>query len=191
MAPSTAAGVGALDGGRWWRPRRRQVVEEEEEEEEEGVPTLGQHSSILFLLFSVHPDRPQRQVCKEEEEEFPDDQRLCNQEMDSSMDQKDPEPPQVKEEQEEHYISQEGEQLVLNQETDASMLTPTCDENDPSEDQTVYMKPEPPEMKEEQEESVFNMPVIVSVVGAAEHDQLLLSNCSHISVCHDSRLFVS
>ena len=55
---------------------------------------------------------PQQHVCKEEE-------LLSDQERNSSLDQEDPEPPQIKEEQEEICTSQEGEQLVLDQETDS------------------------------------------------------------------------
>ncbi|XP_073321841.1 uncharacterized protein [Pagrus major] len=74
---------------------------------------------------------PQQHVCLEEEVQS--GQQLCNQERNSSEDQEDPEPPQIKEEQEELCISQEGEQLVLKLETDTFMLTPTYEENDHSE----------------------------------------------------------
>ncbi|GLD50644.1 zinc finger protein OZF-like protein [Lates japonicus] len=53
---------------------------------------------------------PQQHVCKEE---VLTEQQLCNQERNSSLDQEEPEPPQIKEEQEEVCSSQEGEQLVL------------------------------------------------------------------------------
>ncbi|XP_029288956.1 zinc finger protein 37 homolog isoform X2 [Cottoperca gobio] len=71
---------------------------------------------------------PQQHVCKEEE--VLSDQQLCVQERNSSLDQEDPEPPQIKEEQEELCTSQEGEQLVLKQETDTFMLTPPDEESD-------------------------------------------------------------
>ncbi|XP_029285581.1 zinc finger protein 420-like [Cottoperca gobio] len=71
---------------------------------------------------------PQQHVCKEEE--VLSDQQLCIQERNSSLDQEDPEPPQIKEEQEELCTSQEGEPLVLKQETDTFMLTPTDEESD-------------------------------------------------------------
>ncbi|XP_059192784.1 zinc finger protein 879-like [Centropristis striata] len=83
---------------------------------------------------------PQQHVCEEEEEEeeeeVPVDQQLCIQEKNSSLDQEDPEPPQVKEELEELSTSQEGEQLVVKQET------PTYAESDYSEDQTTYITPD-------------------------------------------------
>ncbi|XP_056247517.1 transcriptional repressor CTCFL-like isoform X4 [Seriola aureovittata] len=71
---------------------------------------------------------PQHHVCQEEE--VLTDQQLCDQERNSSLDQEDPEPPQTKEEEEELCTSQEGEQLVLKQETDTFMLTPTNEESD-------------------------------------------------------------
>ncbi|XP_045890119.1 uncharacterized protein LOC123959851 [Micropterus dolomieu] len=74
---------------------------------------------------------PQQHVCKEEE--VLADQQLCIQERNSSLDQEDPEPPQIKEEQEELCSSQEGEQLVLKQETDVFMWIPAYEESDDSE----------------------------------------------------------
>ncbi|XP_063317311.1 zinc finger protein with KRAB and SCAN domains 8-like isoform X2 [Pelmatolapia mariae] len=69
-------------------------------------------------------DVPQQRVCedKEEEEVLPE-QQLWNQERSSSLDQEEPEPPQIKEEQEELCSSQEGEQLGLKEETDTFMVT--------------------------------------------------------------------
>ncbi|XP_030607824.1 uncharacterized protein LOC115795845 isoform X2 [Archocentrus centrarchus] len=55
---------------------------------------------------------------KTKEEEGLDDQQVCSQERNSSLDQEDPEPPQIKEEQEELWTSLEGEQLVVKQETE-------------------------------------------------------------------------
>ncbi|XP_045889739.1 zinc finger protein 37 homolog isoform X3 [Micropterus dolomieu] len=77
---------------------------------------------------------PQQHVCKEEE--VLADQQLCVQERNSSLDQEDPEPPQIKEEQEELCSSQEGEQLVLKQETDVFMWIPAYEESD-------HREPEP------------------------------------------------
>ncbi|XP_030609244.1 zinc finger protein 415-like [Archocentrus centrarchus] len=76
-------------------------------------------------------DLQQRHVC--EEEEVPTEQQVCNQERNSSRDQKDSEPPQIKEEQEELYSIQEVEQLGLKQEADAFMATPTHEQSDHSE----------------------------------------------------------
>ena len=76
------------------------------------VRLISHHSnvSIMFLLFSVPPELPQQHVCKEEE--VLAEQQLCIQERNSSLDQEDPEPPQIKEEQEELCTSEEGEQLA-------------------------------------------------------------------------------
>ncbi|KAM4551206.1 uncharacterized protein PAE49_015068 isoform 3-T3 [Odontesthes bonariensis] len=64
------------------------------------------------------PELSQQDVCKEEN--VLADWLLCDQESNSSVDQEEPEPPQIKEEQDELCPSQ-GEQLVLSQETDTFM----------------------------------------------------------------------
>ncbi|XP_051809812.1 uncharacterized protein LOC127535540 [Acanthochromis polyacanthus] len=105
-------------------------------------PQITQHTAGL----------PEQCVCKEEEVFV--DQQLCNQERNSSPDQGDPEPPGIKEEQEELIISfdkenpgsldikeeqeklctsQEGEQLALKHEIDMLIVTPTYEEKDHSE----------------------------------------------------------
>ncbi|XP_026005074.1 zinc finger protein 112-like isoform X2 [Astatotilapia calliptera] len=73
-------------------------------------------------------DVPQQPVCEEEEEEEEEEevlpeQQLWNQERSSSVEQEEPEAPQIKEEQEELCSSQEGEQLGLKEETDTFMVT--------------------------------------------------------------------
>ncbi|XP_059195187.1 zinc finger protein ZFP2-like [Centropristis striata] len=77
----------------------------------------------------------QQHVCKEEE--VLADQPLIILEIKSSLEQEDPDPPQNKGEQQELCTGQEGEQLVLEQETEALMLTPTPEESDHDEAQTV------------------------------------------------------
>ncbi|GLD54288.1 zinc finger protein 286A-like isoform X1 [Lates japonicus] len=79
-------------------------------------------------------DLRQQDVAKEEEEVA--EQQLCYQEKNISLDQEDPEPPQIKEEQEELCTNQEGEQLVLKQEDDTFLLAPISGESD-------YSEPEP------------------------------------------------
>uniref|UniRef100_A0A3P8PIY5 C2H2-type domain-containing protein n=1 Tax=Astatotilapia calliptera TaxID=8154 RepID=A0A3P8PIY5_ASTCA len=71
-----------------------------------------------------------------EEEEVLTDQQVCNQERNSSLNQEDPETPQIKEEKEELGSSQKGEQLGLKQEADTFMVTPAYEES-------AYSKPEP------------------------------------------------
>ncbi|XP_063764861.1 zinc finger protein 28 homolog [Eleginops maclovinus] len=93
---------------------------------------------LLKILPTIKLHRiqlPQQHVCKEEEDLA--EQQHCIQENNSCLDQEDPEPPQIKEEQEELCSSEE--QLVLKQETDDFMLTPTCMENHHSEDQTLNL----------------------------------------------------
>ncbi|XP_029296698.1 zinc finger protein 664-like [Cottoperca gobio] len=116
---------------------------------------------------------PQQHVC--EQQEVLTDQQLCIQERNSSLDQEDPEPPQIKEEQEELCTSQEGEQLVLKQETDDFMVTPTTEQSDHSEYQTLYFNPDDILSAPE---SVGNVPVIISVVSEAHSNQQLLSHNS-------------
>ncbi|XP_059195180.1 zinc finger protein 260-like isoform X2 [Centropristis striata] len=79
----------------------------------------------------------QQHVCKEEEVLV--DQPLSILEIKSSLEQEDPDPPQNKGEQQELCTGQEGEQLVLEQETEALMLTPTPEESDHDEAQTVNL----------------------------------------------------
>ncbi|XP_039862899.1 zinc finger protein 90 homolog isoform X1 [Simochromis diagramma] len=71
-----------------------------------------------------------------DEEMVTREKQVCNKERNSSLDQEDPEPPQIKEEQEEVCSSQEGEQLGLKQETDTFKETPTYGES-------AYSEPEP------------------------------------------------
>ncbi|XP_019116807.2 zinc finger protein 595 [Larimichthys crocea] len=78
-------------------------------------------------------DLQQQHVCEEEEEEVFTDQQLCNQERSSSLDQEDPEPVQIKEEQEELCTSPEGEELVMKVEADTFVVIPTDEERDHSE----------------------------------------------------------
>ncbi|XP_030606937.1 zinc finger protein 2 homolog [Archocentrus centrarchus] len=78
--------------------------------------------------IKLHTDHPQQHVCKEEE--VLTEQQLWNQERSSSLDQEEPEPPQIKEEQVELCSSQEGEQLVLKEETDTFMVTAVYEESD-------------------------------------------------------------
>ncbi|XP_041792159.1 zinc finger protein 239-like [Chelmon rostratus] len=80
---------------------------------------------------------PQQHVFTEEEETL-SDQQLCNQEKNSSLDQEEPEPPQIKEEQEELWSSQGGGQPALKEETNTFLLTSAFEDNDHSEDRTVY-----------------------------------------------------
>ncbi|KAI9529959.1 hypothetical protein NQZ68_008198 [Dissostichus eleginoides] len=108
----------------------RTIFEYEEE--------IDRQRRLLNILPTIRLHRielPQQHVCKEEE--VFSEQQLCIQEKNYSVNQEDPEPPQIKEEQEELCSSEE--QLVLKQETDDFMLTPTYMERDHSEDQTLNL----------------------------------------------------
>ncbi|XP_033973920.1 uncharacterized protein LOC117472694 isoform X2 [Trematomus bernacchii] len=84
--------------------------------------------TVLKPQIKLHrTELPQQHVCNEDE--VLSDQQLCSQERNSSLDQEDPEPPQIKEEQEELCTSQEEEQLELKQETDVFMVTLTDEES--------------------------------------------------------------
>ncbi|XP_028433253.1 zinc finger and SCAN domain-containing protein 2-like isoform X1 [Perca flavescens] len=128
---------------------------------------------------------PQQHVCKEEE--VLSDQQLCIQERNSSLDQEDPESPQIKEDQEELCTSQEGEQLVLKQETDTFMLTLTYEERDHSEGQTLNFNPDDDTLSAAEKESVANMPVITSVESEGNSDHQLLSPNSHEAESQDQK----
>ncbi|XP_034093019.1 uncharacterized protein LOC117560266 isoform X2 [Gymnodraco acuticeps] len=81
---------------------------------------------VLKPEINIHRiELPQHPVCEEQVLS-----ELCIQERNSSLDQEDPEPPQIKEEQEELCTSPEGEQLGLEQDTDAFMLTATEEEGE-------------------------------------------------------------
>ncbi|XP_062267580.1 zinc finger protein 32-like [Platichthys flesus] len=85
--------------------------------------------TVLKPEIKLHRiELPQQHVCREEG--VLTDQQLCPQERSSSLDQEEQEPPQIKEEQEEMCTSQDGEQLVLKQETETCMLTPYCGGSD-------------------------------------------------------------
>ncbi|XP_041820484.1 zinc finger protein 501-like [Chelmon rostratus] len=110
---------------------RKTIVEYEEE--------IDRQSKLLDMFWKpeikLHRIKlPQQHVCTEEEVLC--DQQPCIEERTSSLDQEDPEPPQIKEEQEELCTSQEGLLLVLKQETDTFTLTPTYDEDDHSQAET-------------------------------------------------------
>ncbi|XP_078106000.1 uncharacterized protein LOC144517755 [Sander vitreus] len=120
----------------------------------------------------AHAKLPQPRVCKEEEV-FADQQHLCIQERNSGLDQEEPEPPQIKEE---LCVSQEGEQLVLKQETDAFTLTPTYEESGHSEGQIAVEK-NPPNY----------IWVKSSVVSEANSDHQLLSHNSHEAESQDQK----
>ncbi|XP_028440166.1 zinc finger protein 260-like isoform X2 [Perca flavescens] len=140
------------------------------------------NTNMSEILPNTQTELPQQHVCKEEE--VLSDQPLCIQERNSSL---DPEPPQIKEEKEELCTSQKGEQLVLKQETDTFMLTPTYEESDHSEGQTLNFNPDDDTLSAAEKESLANMPVITSVVSEANSDHQLLFHNSHEAESHNQK----
>ncbi|XP_023139581.2 zinc finger protein 37 homolog [Amphiprion ocellaris] len=92
---------------------------------------------------------PQQHVSKET---VPTAQQLSSMERNSSLDQQNPDLPQVKEEQEELCSSQHGEQLVLKQETDICIGALTHEEELSQLSQQHVSKEEEEEVVAEQEE---------------------------------------
>ncbi|XP_036953294.1 zinc finger protein 181-like isoform X1 [Acanthopagrus latus] len=86
----------------------------------------------MFIYDVILPTKLQHQHIYKEEEVLAD-QQLCDQERNSSEDQEDPEPPQIKEEQKDLCTSQEREQLVVKQESDNFMLILPYEESEHSE----------------------------------------------------------
>ncbi|KAM9365028.1 uncharacterized protein KZ484_011251 isoform 4-T5 [Pholidichthys leucotaenia] len=76
---------------------------------------------------SCFPDFPQQPDCKKED--LLAQPQLWNQVRNFVLDQEEPEPPQVEEEQEELFIGQEGELLIVKVEADTFTVTPISEEN--------------------------------------------------------------
>ncbi|KAM9322286.1 uncharacterized protein KZ484_020503 [Pholidichthys leucotaenia] len=75
-------------------------------------------------------DIARRHVCEEKIS-------LCDQERNTSLDQKKPPPPQIEEEDDEHGTSGQREGVLLNQETDSSVMMATCKGHDHSDPETT------------------------------------------------------
>ncbi|XP_078027307.1 uncharacterized protein LOC144464387 [Epinephelus lanceolatus] len=158
---------------------QRSIVEYEEE--------IDRQRRLLDIVLKpeikLHrTELPQQHVCKEEE--VVPEQQLCIEERKSSVDQEEPEPPHIKEEEEEVCSSQEGEQLVVKQETDGFMLTPADEESEQSEDQTLDFIHDDTQSAAEKE-SVFKIPVISSVISEATSEHQLLCHNSHVAERQD------
>ncbi|XP_047430634.1 zinc finger protein 112-like isoform X2 [Mugil cephalus] len=67
---------------------------------------------------------------EEEEEEVLVDEQPCNQERNSSLEQGEPEPPRIKEEQQELCTNQKEEQIEVKEEVNILMVGPAYDESD-------------------------------------------------------------
>lgn len=143
------------------------------------------HSSFFFF-FS--PELSEQHDFKEEKEgEEEDDlsgQQFCNQDRNSSFMQEDPEPPQIKVEQEELCTTEDREQLVLKEEIDDIMLTPTYDEGDPREDPTLCLILDETRSAADKD-AVYNILDKSSEVPALNDDHHLLLHSSHLTESQD------
>nr|XP_040044138.1 zinc finger protein 664-like [Gasterosteus aculeatus aculeatus] len=158
---------------------RRTVVESQEE--------IDRQRRLLDVFWKpevrLHRiELPQSRVCKEEE--LLSDQQLCLQERKPSLDQEDPDPPEIKEEQEELCTSPEGEQLEPKQE--AFTLTPTCEERGHGEDQLLDSCTDETESVV-QETSLEYISVESTAVVELNNDHQLLSHNPHESDGRDQK----
>ncbi|XP_037553721.1 zinc finger protein 41 [Nematolebias whitei] len=96
-------------------------------------------------LHTTGPELPQHCVWKEE---VLTNQQLYNQERNSSLDQEEPEPPQIEDDQEEICSSQDEEQLSVKQEYDTFMVTPAYEEIKYKKSEHAQEEPEPPQQEE-------------------------------------------
>ncbi|XP_041634981.1 zinc finger protein 664-like [Cheilinus undulatus] len=108
---------------------KRIVIENEEE--------IARQRRLLDIIWKPHIylhriDGLKPNVCKEEEVA---EQQLCYQEGNFNLDQEEPEPPPVKEEQDSPCSQEEGEQLEQKQETNTLIFPPTLEESGQSKSQ--------------------------------------------------------
>ncbi|XP_059191944.1 zinc finger protein 892-like [Centropristis striata] len=116
--------------------------------------------------IKLHRMESPQQPVFEEREALSDPQQLC---IEESLDQEEPDAIEIKEEkEEEEELCTEIEQLVVKQETDAFLLTPTHEESDLSENQTPNMI-----MVKESYMSVENS---VASVPHSDHQYICLSS---------------
>ncbi|XP_028270366.1 zinc finger protein OZF-like [Parambassis ranga] len=135
-----------------------------------------QRSPVEPGVKSILTELSQQQVCKaERKEDDHSDQKLCNQERNCFL---KPDPPQIKDEQEELCISQDREQLVLKQEPDVVMLTIAYDDDDHSEDESLHFVPEETQSATEKE-LVDNVPCKNSEVAEPDSNHKLLPHSTH------------
>ncbi|XP_030607803.1 zinc finger protein 184-like isoform X2 [Archocentrus centrarchus] len=116
----------------WTSPEGEQLVVKQEAE---GIIVWTGEERLRLLDTIWKPeiklhnkDFPDQKPC--EEEEVLMEQQVCNQERNSSPDQEDLDSPQIKEEPEELCTSQEGEQLILKEESDAFRVNRIYEESE-------------------------------------------------------------
>ncbi|KAM9365614.1 uncharacterized protein KZ484_011719 [Pholidichthys leucotaenia] len=101
-----------------------------EEQEDVYISQEGEQFGLKQETQTFDEDFPEQHVC---ENEFSPDQQLWNQKENSGLEQEEQEPPQVKDEQEELCIRQQGDQLVVKVEANTFMVTLISEENQQSE----------------------------------------------------------
>lgn len=124
---------------------------------------------MCFLVFFISPELPQQQLVYKVGLTV-EDQLSLVQDRNSSVDQEEPELPQIKEQQEELSISEFG----LKQEPENLHLCCADGKNNESEHQTVDWNPEEP-----LQASQVKNPVIKSVVSENKSDLSLCPGVSH------------
>ncbi|KAM9342559.1 uncharacterized protein KZ484_015304 isoform 2-T2 [Pholidichthys leucotaenia] len=118
------------------RPKKRQLKRRSHSNSEDDSLT----SKALCENETDFPQQPDYQ------EEVLAAQQLWNQNRISVLEQEESETPQVKEEEEELFISQRGEELVMKLEADTFMVTPISNENEqteaePNSEQLLFHNP--------------------------------------------------
>ncbi|KAM9343878.1 uncharacterized protein KZ484_016253 [Pholidichthys leucotaenia] len=98
-----------------------------EEQEDVCISQEGEQVGLKQETQTFDEDLPEQRVC---EDGFSPNQQLWNQEENSGLKQEEPEPPQVKEEQDEVCSSQESELLIVKLEADTFMVTPVSGQSD-------------------------------------------------------------
>ncbi|XP_037834557.1 zinc finger protein 774-like isoform X2 [Kryptolebias marmoratus] len=118
-----------------------------EEEIDRQRRLLDINSKAQLNLYNI--ELPQHYIWKEKD--VLTDQQVHEQESKSSLVQEEPEPPQIKDEQEEICTNQDEEQLSLKREADTFMVTPDYKEINHKEPEPLQEEPERPQVKEEPE----------------------------------------
>ncbi|XP_076010119.1 uncharacterized protein LOC143003386 [Genypterus blacodes] len=85
--------------------------------------------------------KPEIRLQRTAHQQASNDQQHCHQELNSSLDPKEPEPAQIKQEQEELSTSPKREQPVLKEELETFKLAPACDQSDNTENSTLLSDP--------------------------------------------------
>ncbi|KAK6291745.1 hypothetical protein J4Q44_G00375300 [Coregonus suidteri] len=149
-----------------------------------GVTLLRARSNKMSAPMDFPPDSLQLSLSVFEEE-VPPEQQHCEQEWSPSLGQEDPEPTQIKEEQEELRTSQEEEQLQgLEADTIEFIFTPCvkseCDQEDPLQSLTL------PQTQTVENRESDSKPVDLKPFGTVTFSKKRLSECRFCKKCYNS-----